>query len=343
MGSRLLPLLPLPACLALACELPLPNEPDPAPPASFATPDAAPPPPDAFVPAAATLTARPALTWLERSSIVVLNGARAAPRQFRDRYMDFGDASSPNVFDGDPPSRPPLRYSTALAEAARFHADDRMPCFGGGVNAHALCDGTPFWDWVDDWGPPTITAGVAHPWLRPIDRRLPLWFTSSFICDGLLRSDGKVFECVSDGAEAAGHRRILVLAASETQIGAGYATGADFGFYSGETSRDPVGSSSPLVTAGHFFDGDRIVFAANVEAAAAPRSVTLVVGGTRRALPVDLGTATRGMYAHAESAANACRSYYFELVDAAGTTWRAPTSGAYATSGEGACDQDWLP
>jgi hypothetical protein len=344
MGSRL-------ACLALfsltaACELPFP-EPDTETktedvsetPASTYTPM-----PDAGISTApVTVSSAPALTWFERASVVTLNGARAAPRQFRDRYMVFGDATLPNVFDGNPPSRPPLHYSDAIAEAARFHADDRMACFDDDVNPHSLCDGTSFWGWTADWGPPTISSGVAHPWLRPIHRSQPLWFTSSFICDGLLRSDGKVFGCVSDTSEAAGHRKILVLVATETQIGAGYATGGSFGFYSGETSRAAVPAGSPIVTAGHFFDDDKIVFAANVEAGAPPRSVTLVVGGVKKPLAVDLGTAVRGMYAMTETAGTACRTYHFELVDADGKSWRHPATGGYATSGEGGCSQDLVP
>jgi hypothetical protein len=281
--------------------------------------------------------------WFERAFVVALNGARAAPRGFRDRYLDVGDDSLARVFDSDPSPRAPYLWNPAIADAARLHAEDRMGCWGSDADPHGLCDGTSFWTWTKPWRPPVITAGVAHPWVRDSERRLPLWFAASFLCDGQLRSDGKLFGCVSDADEAAGHRKILVLTPGETQLGVAFATGPSRGFLSGETSRDAADHAYPIVTAGHFFAGDELVFAANVETDAPPLAVTLVLGDGRRAITPLLGTATRGLYGRAQSPGTGCQSYHFELVDAAGVGWRYPARGSFRTFGQAGCTEDWIP
>jgi hypothetical protein len=358
MGSRAVAAL---ALFTFACELPpLLEEPEVPVVPDAAVPDAA--PPDAEVVSQASELSHPACAesgapagcasygvpdsdiagWFERSFLVALNGARAAPRPFRDGYMMIGDGSAPLVFDGDPAPRAPLAWHPRVAEAARLHADDRLDCIDTSHDPHALCDGTGFWTWIQAWKPPSITSGVAHHWKRPIDRALPLWFVTSFICDGLLRSDGKLFECVSDTSEHAGHRDILVLSSKERQLGAVYLDAGDKGFLSGETTREAP-PEFPMVTAGHFYRGNQIVFAANVEVTVAPRSVSLIIGAQRLPLTPALGTTTRGMYARLETAGTACRTYHFELVDGAGRGWRYPARGSFRTHGEGSCRDDWVP
>jgi hypothetical protein len=78
----------------------------------------------------------------------------------------------------------------------------------------------------------------------------------------------------------------------------------------------------------------------NKSATAAP-TVTLVLDGKATAMRKVLGSTSHGVYSLTSPRATACRTYYFEVVDAKGTQWRYPEVGAFFTSGEGSCTKDY--
>ncbi len=89
--------------------------------------------------------------------------------------------------------------------------------------------------------------------------------------------------------------------------------------------------------------GTTVRFLANVHGVDAPLSVVLVVDGSRLPMALELGARQSGTYAAVQTRGRACRSYAFELAGASGVTYRHPARGLLRTTGEGRCQDDWVP
>ncbi|MGC3996304.1 MAG: hypothetical protein QM767_01705 [Anaeromyxobacter sp.] len=134
------------------------------------------------------------------------------------------------------------------------------------------------------------------------------------------------------------------MAGGYRELGVGWAqvSGSPYGqYWTQDFGGGASAETSPLLDASHLLrTGSTIRFLANVSAAAAPQSVTLVLDGAAQAMSVALGSAAQGTRAVDFARASGCRSYHVELVDAGGTSWRYPGTGELHTYGEGGCTLD---
>lgn len=278
--------------------------------------------------------------WEERAFLVALNAARSAQVTYRDRFMEFADASGGQVFTSGPLPLPPLVYDRRLNQGSRFHASDRASCHPGPGNVESLCDGTPRDTW---WVPYMPLRGYSFLALvGPTSRELPVYQNVFHIC-GSWWADLKARNCPDDTLAI---RQELFLVERNLTVGKGFApVSGDVASYWTMLFSDvgPTTPQPPIASASHFFFRDELYFGLNAELALSPQAVYLVLDGVRHTLPLDLGATTRGMYAIKMPETAGCRSYYMLLVDDAGAIWRYPGRGSFRTYGEGGCTEDYVP
>lgn len=264
--------------------------------------------------------------WQERAVLALTNAVRLAPADWKARWAagDLGAALGAAY-----PAVGPLRWDDGLGRAARAHSADMA---SAGCFQHDACDGTAWAARIRaSYGlagaiGENIAAGYPDP-----DAVVFGW-----ICDG------ESGACAADGSGQDGHRRNL-LAAGFRALGVGWASG---GVYRQYWTQDFGGATAapatPLVDAAHLLrTAGKTTFFANVDAGAAPTSVTVVVDGAEHALQLALGQPARGTWSVDLPRAGACRAYQVVLVDEAGATWRYPAAGRLRTYGEGGCAEDY--
>jgi cysteine-rich repeat protein len=297
----------------------------------------------------------PAPTWAERALAVLLNAARSSPLAYRDRYLRprMRDASADHIFEeafAAPRSLFGWNYFTG--NAGRVHARTMVDCGITPVDPSRLCDNTVWPTWTGWYSahsceycsgtgrgaPETITTIVpfADPFGGTALPGRPLAVANLLLCDGFLFSDGTLGGCQDD--PAANHRA-LVLSTTSPEIGTGVALTGQRMYWTVLFST-PARYTAPIPSGSHFFEGGQIRFALNVSDTAPPRRAEVVIDGTSHPLHVDLGTATLGLLAYAETPGPACRSYHFRYVRSDGTVWRYPAIGALRTFGEGTCTEN---
>jgi len=102
---------------------------------------------------------------------------------------------------------------------------------------------------------------------------------------------------------------------------------------------------SPIAEGSHVIRSGQLLFLVNFYSPtnAAPESVKLVLNGVSISMSLHLGSAGRGTYKYNTAFGTSCRSYHFEIHDAAGATWRYPASGELRTFGDVNCAEDYQP
>jgi hypothetical protein len=233
------------------------------------------------------------------------------------------------------PSVQPLFWNLELNQSARAHSLDMatFPCF-----QHDSCDGTSIWTRIRSYYTLSGTMGENIAAGFPDARTV----VNAWLCD----QSGSA--CCADGQSCDGHRRNIMYAPFHA-LGVGHVvrSGSPYATYDTQDFGGvaSVGASPPpLVDGAHLlFPSGSTTFLASWEAPAGPRSVTLVLDGTPRALALDLGVAARGSWATSLARGTGCRSYHFEAVDGAGASWRFPASGEFRTTGEGSCAEEYAP
>jgi hypothetical protein len=284
-------------------------------------------------------------TWHERTFITLVNAARAAPADYRDKYMLFSDDSAANVFDTNPPALQPLIWNHQAAQAARYHATDRTQCTTDEIYAHNLCDDTSFGTWVTWFISNAGFGEVFFEWPFNFNNDLTIGIVNGFICDGMVSTafGYPASGCVTDNSDRAGHRDLLVLSTSYKELGAGFALTGDRSEWAGVlVASNPTPAIPATVSGSHFFYSGNIVFGLNVYTSSDPQKVAVVIEGAESVLDLDLGSASMGFYSLSQNPEAGCRSYHFLLVDGEGQSWRYPAAGQFQTFLEGDCLEDYI-
>lgn len=273
--------------------------------------------------------------WQERAMLVFTNACRIAPVAYRSTYL----AHATNILlPTNYPAVPPLQWQYGLSQSARAHSVD-LATTTGCPFAHTSCNGTA-----------TFTRiGVYYPNSAAMAENIAAGYFDPLSTINALLLDNVNNVPAPDRSSNDGHRR-NIMSSSYTQIGNGYATGTnpytrywtqDFGRPQGST---PV--CSPIPSGSHYVASGNVIFLVNYYDAnnAAPQSARIVINGAPTTLPLFLGTAARGTYRHALPTAIGigCRSYHFEIVDAAGTLHRYPARGELRSFGENGCGEDYI-
>lgn len=271
--------------------------------------------------------------WQERATLTLTNACRIAPAAYRSTFLPTATGIlQPSVY----PAVPPVQFNMQLTQSARAHSTDLAATSGCGFQ-HNSCNGTLWSVRIASYYPiySTIAENIAAGYADPLSS------LNGLILDNV----GGVPS--ADGASTDGHRR-NIMSSNYTQLGCGYATGPNtYGRYWTQDFGRPQGTTticSPIAAASHIIQTGSVVFLANFYDAqnAAPQSANIVVNGVTSPASVYLGTAARGTYRFASPTTTSCRSYHFEIRDAAGTLWRYPARGELRTFGEGPCSEDYL-
>jgi hypothetical protein len=245
------------------------------------------------------------------------------PSEFRDTYL----SGYPDILQySNYPPVPPVYWNLDLNRAARAHAVDMAttPCF-----QHNSCDGTLWHVRIRSYY--TENAGLAE--------NIAYGYSDSF--DALLAF--LLDNGAPDNSAGDGHRR-NIMAASMRELGCGYAM-SNRPYYVQDFGGGAPDFSTPIAGGCHLFlNGGTTSFFVNFydPSGFAPQQASLVIDDAMQDLALDLGQAAQGTYAITLPRGTDCRPYYFLFVDGAGTTWRYPEEGSFATSGEGGCSIDYI-
>ena len=275
-------------------------------------------------------------SWQERALLVLTNAVRMAPLDYRAKYAaDFSPSLSAAHALEAYPAVAPLRFNLELNGSARAHSVDMgtAPCF-----QHDSCNGTPWNVRISAYYKLSGTIGenIAAGYPGPSD---PRYAMSMWLCDEFNSA------CCADGASCDGHRRNMMNAVYQA-LGTGYASepGPYQNYWTQDFGGVFDGGAPPLVDGSHvLFPSGKVTFLANFKDSSSPRSVAVVLDGSRSPLSLDLGAASGGTWALSVPAASGCHAYHFEATDGAGNSWRYPASGELQTYGSGGCTVDWTP
>ena len=274
--------------------------------------------------------------WQERAMMVYTNACRIAPVAYRNTFFSYAtNILQPSVY----PAVPPLQWQLGLNQSARAHSTDLATTTGCSFG-HTSCNGTSS----------STRIGSYYPGYAAIGENIAAgYFDPQSAINALILDNVNNFPA-ADNSQNDGHRR-NIMSATFTQFGNGYATGTntytrywtqDFGKPSGTTT-----VCSPIPSGSHHAIGGEVVFLVNFydPANATPRSANIVINGASTPLNLYIGTAARGTYRYALPTwvGIGCRSYHYEITDAAGTLHRYPTRGELKTFGENGCSEEYTP
>ncbi len=275
--------------------------------------------------------------WHERTVAALVNSVRLSPTG----WGAWAKATlGPNVLAAYP-AVAPLTWNTSLGASSRAHATDMST---NGCYQYSSCDGTKWDSRVASYY--NLSTNLGEAIAATIAD--PLAVVEAWVCDA--QADGT---CCPDDPNnfqnpCDGDRHNLMRSEYQT-CGAGWANVAgerpywtiDFGGTSSTAAAPLVDGSHLLVSTVAGQPPDVVRFFVNVDAGAAPASVTLALGDQLLPMQVALGTAASGTWQVEVPAATDCRAYDFLLQDAGGVTWRYPGKGQLLTYGEGKCSSDF--
>ncbi|MFW5774795.1 MAG: CAP domain-containing protein [Chitinivibrionales bacterium] len=276
--------------------------------------------------------------WQERTVLTLVNLCRMSPEQFRDDYLQVSGILLPQNY----PAVDPVYWNLNLNRIARIHAQDMAENCG---LQHNSCDGTPFGSRVGGFYQGRgIAENIAYGYGSPFQT------VASWILDG--RSDNPAPDGASPSQQwpsGDGHRR-NIMGEHYGEAGAGFALGSQgrrdenpywvINFGSNQTTSD---SKIPAGT--HIVAEDQAtIFMANYFSAdeRSALDAVVVVDGVEYPLETVVGRQWRGTYSTQVDAGAECRRYFFRFTDSGGQQHRYPEEGAFATYGEGGCEQQYL-
>lgn len=272
-------------------------------------------------------------SWEERVVLLMTNAVRVDPAGYKASYgSDFQPAMGPNVLTSTYPAVAPVHLNAALGQSARFHSEDMAT---NGCFQLASCDGTSMRRRVASYY--DLSTMLAENFSRGLTD--PRQAVNQWLC----APNGS---CCVDGAGCDVPRTIIMDSAFEA-LGVGRAspsTSAYGPYWTQDFGGAAATPAPPLVDGSHlFYPSQSTTFAATFASSNPPMSVSVVIDGATTPLSLALGTPTSGHWAVRTDTAGACRSYYFEAVDAQGVTWRYPAHGVLRTTGEGGCTESFSP
>lgn len=282
-------------------------------------------------------------SWQERGLHMGVNAARSDLRGYRDRYMEFSDSTDQDVFSTvmASPSTPRrlFYYRQDNGNASRFHANDMMTCIGE-ASGGRLCDGTQASVWREAYSPIDYGAYFTRA-STAADREQVHYMVNSFICGRARTDEATSRNCRADGDSNV--RTNLFLEENHTLVGPGMATGPSSSYWEFQLSVEAPTFAFPLVSAGHYYRQDVILFGVNVQSSVPVQEAYVYIDGEQFSLSLELGTLLNGFLARSMPIAAACRSYYFLVVDGEDKLWRYPTQGHFRSGGEGDCVEGYSP
>lgn len=267
--------------------------------------------------------------WQERTILVLTNGVRAGPKDWKDKYMSnlqTTDILHERVY----PPVPPLAWNQALNQVARMHSQDMSKpdcgfsheCYGknhlqrisevyGGSNKGE-----------------NIAAGLFNS---------PLQVVNLWVCESAT-------QCLPDGM-GDGHRSAL-MARGFRELGVGHFQLSVYKqFYTQDFGGGLYVPEHLIVSATHLLAQGKLRFFANLydSRGLKPRSLKVVTTSATVDLTLQVGTESNGMYVAETSTPSSCEEYYFEAVDDSGQTWRYPSRGRFLAYGMNGCSNDYAP
>jgi hypothetical protein len=282
--------------------------------------------------------------WHERTVAIFTNAVRVDPTDYRDNYATdypYSLASVLNAF----PAQDPLSWTKTLNVAARDHAQDQAD--RDYFSHYTLEDGG-----IGDGPYQRMQAAgytEGNSWAENIAvyNSQPRVTVNQWLCDRTSEDGGAPF-CCADGDPCDGHRANIMNAAyTELGVGYGYNVSSTWDHYwVQDFGNGPRDTATPFITGSHSLSvqsGQVSFLAVNLDSGAGTPTISVVVDGAQYAMTLNLGTDKRGMYRVDLAATSGCRSYYFVMTDADGTTWRYPGSGQFRTYSEGSCAEEFVP
>jgi uncharacterized protein YkwD len=247
----------------------------------------------------------------ERELHLATNVVRTAPQEFRDTYIGSYNILLPQSY----PSVNPIYLNYDLNRAGRVHAEDIAANCG---LSHDSCDGTV-------WSTRIRSYYTDSSWIAEnIATGHPTGFATviQFLRDDVGGTPA------ADNSGSDGHRK-NIMNGGYGDFGPGYSYSStrtwyhfwvqDFG--GGSPPYYAIASGSHLYLAAQvitfmavFYDPD----------GNAPQSAQVVINGVARNMSLHLGSPSRGSYLLNLPDNNDCRDYYFQFLDADGTSWRFP-------------------
>jgi uncharacterized protein YkwD len=278
-------------------------------------------------------------TWNERTLLVLTNAVRMAPRDWYTKYLQPAYSSAVAgvaVLQSTAyPAVSPLRYDVRLGESSRAQSNDLADTPGCAFQ-HDSCDGgSPSARISSYYGTPNVSFGENIA----AGDSTAMAVINMWLCDGATYNG----PCSPDG-NGDGHRS-NIMDVSFGVVGTGYATGTNqYTYYWTEDFVSAQDTPPPLVDGSHLFPtGAHIDFYANYKDADPPTAISVFVDGAENPMSLDVGASSAGTYRIELSTANACRAYYFAAADASGALWRYPSTGAFETTGDGSCTEEYSP
>lgn len=232
----------------------------------------------------------------EREVFVWTNAVRTDPEGFRAVYECDFDAFE----EGEKTPQPSLLWHDGLGEAARFHSVDMHT---NDNFSHTSSDGTP--------------AGT----------RIQRYYPSGNVGENIAFGYPNPYEVVLGWMCSTGHRANIMAPGWEelgTGISADYYT-QDFG------RRDdaPIARALPMGAHSPPKPGAEVEYLVNVQAAAAPTKVEVVVGSQTVAMELGWGKANQGTWRVRLPTQPDCNRYWFRAQLADGAVARFPEVGAF--------------
>mgnify|MGYP000051544835 CR=1 FL=1 len=247
----------------------------------------------------------------ERELHLATNVVRTAPQEFRDTYIGSYNILLPQNY---PPVNP-IYLNHDLNQAGRVHGEDMAANCG---LSHNSCDGT-LWStriksyYTDSgWIAENIATGRSTGFSTVIQ---------------FLRDDVNGTPA-ADNSSNDGHRK-NIMNSRYKDFGPGYAYSSTRPWYHFWV-QDFGGGSPPyyaIASGSHLYITDQTITFIAVfydPDGDAPQSAKVVINGVAQNMIHHLGSPSRGSYLLNLPDDNNCRDYYFQFLDADGTSWRFP-------------------
>ncbi|KAN0000369.1 hypothetical protein ACTFIZ_000802 [Dictyostelium cf. discoideum] len=230
--------------------------------------------------------------WFERSNHVLVNSVRIAPKEYQNRYTQFGnqDVLSPSIY----PSVPPLFFEFSLGASALAHARDMSinNCF-----SHESCDGTDSdtrinqYYHCDEIHGENIASGYDSPLIT----------NNQWVCDDGTNDPYSNPTCAQDASGSDGHRA-NIMNPNFKALGVGFSFTSDSTYHSYWTqdfgaqpcfniTNQPIHSGSHL-----FLKQNKLTFMVDWYDQVEPTVAYVVISGKPNKLNLEMGSKSKGIY-----------------------------------------------
>ncbi|KAN0047884.1 hypothetical protein ACTA71_002272 [Dictyostelium dimigraforme] len=230
--------------------------------------------------------------WFERSNHVLVNAVRIAPKEYQNKYTQFGnqDVLSPSIY----PSVPPVFFEFSLGASALAHARDMSinNCF-----SHESCDGTDVdtrinqYYHCDEIHGENIAAGYDSPLIT----------NNQWVCDDGSNDPYSNPTCAQDASGSDGHRA-NIMNPNFKALGVGFSFTSDSTYHSYWTqdfgaqpcfniSNQPIHSGSHL-----FLEQNKLTFMVDWYDASEPTVAYVVISGKPHKMNLEMGSKSKGIY-----------------------------------------------